>query len=136
MSSRKTAIISLDNLYIEDSEDTPAVTLEPENNRFEISGRSFPEDAAEFYTPVIDWIKNYFDHNKQGRQLTIQFGLEYLNTASFRQIYKLLLLLSHYYEKDNDISVKWKFKAGDKNMREAGKRFIRLVNVPIELEEK
>lgn len=43
-------------LNLKGTEDTPTILLDKKNGIFEISGRSLPEDSAEFYTPVIEWI--------------------------------------------------------------------------------
>ncbi|NBW37159.1 MAG: DUF1987 domain-containing protein [Cytophagia bacterium] len=40
-------------LNLEGTEDTPKIMLDKKNGIFEISGRSLPEDSAEFYRPVI-----------------------------------------------------------------------------------
>jgi hypothetical protein len=46
-------------LNLKGTEDTPTILLDKKNGIFEISGRSLPEDSAEFYKPVIEWINAY-----------------------------------------------------------------------------
>ena len=46
-------------LHIEGTEDTPEVLLDSGNNTFSISGRSFPENAIEFYEPIFAWLQKY-----------------------------------------------------------------------------
>ena len=46
-------------LNLEGTADTPKIILDKGNQIFEISGRSLPEDSAEFYKPVLEWIANY-----------------------------------------------------------------------------
>ncbi len=46
-------------LNLEGTEDTPKIILDKKNGIFEISGRSLPEDSAEFYRPVLEWIEKY-----------------------------------------------------------------------------
>ena len=49
----------MEKLFIEETEDTPEIILDPEQNIFKISKISVPENALDFYKPVLDWIKNY-----------------------------------------------------------------------------
>ena len=46
-------------LNLEGTEDTPKIMLDKKNGIFEISGRSLPEDSAEFYRPVLEWLEKY-----------------------------------------------------------------------------
>ncbi len=46
-------------INIKGTYDTPTVILDVANNVFEIAGRSYPEDTAEFYIPILEWIGNY-----------------------------------------------------------------------------
>ncbi len=49
----------MEALDIKATNDTPRVILDPENDIFEISGRSLPEDVVTFYQPVLDWLDDY-----------------------------------------------------------------------------
>ena len=39
--------------------DKPDINLDPQQNMFEISGKSLPENAKLFYDPVIEWFEIY-----------------------------------------------------------------------------
>ena len=55
----------MDVIILKETYDTPKVILDKDNGIFEISGRSYPEDTAEFYIPILDWIAKYVeDANK------------------------------------------------------------------------
>ena len=49
----------METLRIEQTDDSPLVILDQENNQFEISGKSLPEDVVDFYQPVLDWLNDY-----------------------------------------------------------------------------
>ena len=57
------------------TEDTPNLVLDIENNVFEISGRSLPEDVVSFYKPVLDWLDE-FEENPIP-DIAFSFKLEY-----------------------------------------------------------
>ncbi len=39
--------------------DKPEINLDPQQDVFEILGKSLPEDAKSFYDPVIEWFEEY-----------------------------------------------------------------------------
>lgn len=120
----------LDELNIEASEDTPQVVFEKQSGNLKISGRSLPEDAFSYYVPVIDWLVEYA---KAPCELTtITFNLEYFNTASAKQIFKIANLIADI-GKSNKVLVKWHFDEGDKDMCASGERFSKLSGIPFEL---
>ena len=71
-------------LNLKGTEDTPTIILDKKNGIFEISGRSLPEDSAEFSRPVIDWINGYAKEANPATEFV--FKLEYFNTASSKLI--------------------------------------------------
>ncbi|MFM8911607.1 MAG: DUF1987 domain-containing protein [Flammeovirgaceae bacterium] len=113
-------------LNLKGTEDTPTIILDKKNGIFEISGRSLPEDSAEFYRPVIEWIKAYARNSNPSTDFT--FKLEYFNTASSKLILDVLSAL----EEIKGIKVSWYFHDDDEDMEEAGQEFSELVEVPFE----
>jgi hypothetical protein len=110
----------------EGSEDTPKVILDKNNGVFEISGRSLPEDAAEFYQPILDWLARYAGSSNS--ETKFQFKLEYFNTASS----KLILDILSQLEEIEGTVVQWYFHEDDEDMEEAGEEFSELVEIPFE----
>jgi hypothetical protein len=110
----------------EGSEDTPKVILDKNNGVFEISGRSLPEDAAEFYQPILDWLSRY--EASPNSETKFQFKLEYFNTASS----KLILDILSQLEGIEGTVVQWFFHEDDEDMEEAGEEFSELVEIPFE----
>ncbi|MCE2996386.1 MAG: DUF1987 domain-containing protein, partial [Flammeovirgaceae bacterium] len=96
------------------------------NGIFEISGRSLPEDSAEFYKPVIEWINAYGAEANPTTEFA--FKLEYFNTASSKLILDVLSAL----EEIKGIKVVWYFHDDDEDMEEAGQEFSELVEIPFE----
>jgi len=46
----------MEPLIIEATPKTPKVVFDPNENLYEISGRSLPENVVKTYDPVIKWI--------------------------------------------------------------------------------
>ena len=119
-------------LHIEGTEDTPEVLLDSGNNTFSISGRSFPENAIDFYEPIFAWLQKHAEEVEN--DMEFEFCMEYFNTSSSKQIAKIFLLL----EKINEnvfVQVIWKYKKEDSDMMASGMRFSKLLNLEFELRE-
>jgi hypothetical protein len=113
-------------LNLEGTEDTPKIILDKGNGIFEISGRSLPEDSAEFYRPVLEWIEQYGEGPNPDTEFV--FKLEYFNTASSKLILDVLSAL----EDIKGMKILWYFHEDDEDMEEAGQEFSELVEIPFE----
>ena len=49
----------MERLEIEQSEYTPYAILDKINNILELGGRSLPENAIDFFDPIIGWLLQY-----------------------------------------------------------------------------
>jgi len=114
-------------LNIEGAEDTPKIILDKSNGIFEISGRSLPEDCAEFYQPVLEWIRNYAKDANPSTQFV--FNLEYFNTASSKLILDILTALDAV----ENTTIQWHHQEDDEDMMEAGEEYRDLIEIPFEL---
>ncbi len=108
-------------LFITGTEDTPTVLLDKDAGVFEISGRSLPEDAAEFYTPILQWLEDYTSNANNNTEFEMK--LEYFNTASS----KLLLDVLTKLEDIDNAKVIWYFHDDDEDMEEAGEEFEEII---------
>ena len=77
-------------------------------------------------------MNNYKNEPNELTQFT--FKLDYFNTASAKQITKILLLLEELAKK-NIVNVKWYYQKDDLDMKSSGDRFAKLIKVDIELLE-
>ena len=116
-------------INIESTEDTPKVILDASAGKFEMSGRSLPEDAAEFYQPILDWLDAYAA--SANPETIFEVKLEYFNTASSKLILDVLTKL----EEIDNVKVHWYYYEDDEDMEEAGEEFSELIEVDFELKE-
>lgn len=122
----KKGMQAMKNLFLEETQDTPRVTLNKGDRVFEISGRSLPEDAVEFYTPVIDWIHEY--SQEPNTETDFAFKLEYFNTASSKLILDMMMALKSV----KGVKILWYFYEDDESIDDAGKEYAEQVNIPFE----
>lgn len=120
----------MDALIIEGTDDSPKVVLDPENNLFELSGKSLPENVVGFYQPILDWINFYaFSPNPETNFL---FKLDYFNTASAKLILDILLKLERMHEDGNKVHVLWHSLEDDEDMQDSGKAYANMIKIPFE----
>ena len=121
----------MNSIKIESQEDTPKIVFDPENNIFEISGRSLPEDASLFYEPIIEWLKEYAENPNENTDLHIK--MNYFNTASSKLLLDILMIMEDMVEAGNNCIIKWFYDEEDEDMEEAGEEYSELIVVPFEL---
>ena len=108
---------------------TPYVKLDNENGEFIISEKSLPENAIEFYKPIIEWLENY---SKAPNMETIfKFKMEYYNTSTAKQFARIFLLLEKMHlEEKTKVEIHWYYSKDDLDMEHSGKRYEKLLKLP------
>ena len=119
-------------LDIAGTDETPRILFDGEKGELEVSGRSLPEDATSFYGVAFDWISQYMKSPLP--QTSANFKLEYFNTASAKQLFRLLSLISQL-AKNHKVVINWYYHSEDKDMLSSGERFSKLLNLPISMYE-
>ena len=117
------------NINLEGTEDTPKIILDSTNKIFERSGRSLPEDCAQFYKPILEWLDGYTPTSP----INFVFKLDYFNTASSKLILDILNRLEKIKNKGSQVTISWYYAEDDEDMQEAGEEFSELVEVSFEL---
>ena len=110
--------------------DTPSVILDAERGIFEISQMSFPEDAVDFYSPILAWLREYAQ--SPNPETVFNMKLKYFNTASSKQLIQILLILQEMKDRSN-VLVKWFYKEIDEDMLALGEEYKQIMQIPFEL---
>lgn len=117
-------------LQIEQSSNTPLISLNKEAEEFVFLGKSFPENTAEFYGPVIDWLEEYKNAPNKSTVLDMQF--DYFNTSSAKMILEVFKKIKEIKEAGSEVLVKWRYLSMDEEMQEVGEEYEYMVDVPFE----
>lgn len=118
-------------LILEPRDDTPGIIFDPENNRFEVYGKSLPEDVNEFYKPIIEYLDDYAsDPNPETKMV---FSFEYYNSASVIKIAEILEILEEIALEGYKSSVVWIHEDIDEMMLENGEDFKDIATIPFEI---
>ena len=128
---------TLQVLEIEGSNKTPYIRFDPNSGILEMKGRSIPENAVEFYKPLVDWLTEYAKNPNDKTEVNIQ--LEYFNTSSSKCILDVFKKLEEINKKDGkEVTINWYYEEDDEDMLEAGEDYQSILKIPfrmIEMEE-
>ena len=119
----------MENLVIEASRKTPAVHFDNKSGVLEISGRSIPENAIEFYKPLVNWLEA---HSADPPEKTVlKVSLEYFNTSSSKCLLDVFKKLENIQKKNRGVVIEWYYEEDDEDAREAGEDYASILRVPV-----
>lgn len=93
----------MNNIFIEQKSDTPEIIFNADEGLISFYGKSYPGNALEFYTPLIEWINSYFKEHKN--KTTVNIKLIYFNSATSQILYTILDIFNAV--KNHDIEINW-----------------------------
>ena len=119
------------NLEIKKTNQTPEISLNADTGILSFSGRSLPEDSAQFYKIVFDWLNQYIENLHQTTDVI--FEMDYFNTASAKAIFSIIIKLDELYKTNYPVTISWMHDDDDDDMRELGEEYQDLFKIPIKL---
>lgn len=120
----------MDNLIREATPHTPKVEFNAETGVMEIRGRAIPEQADDFWMPIINWFETYVQIPAD--QTVFKIDLEYFNISSSKRILFLLYKLNQLAKTSEHVKVEWYYRQNDEDMYEVGQDYKYMVKVPFE----
>lgn len=109
----------MDDLFICGTASCPEVEFRFSEHRLILKGESYPENAAAFYGPLIERLKDYLD-KLQNNEVTVDVALRYFNSSSTKILFNLFGLLNEAAGAGNSMVVRWHYDQDDDNMLEFG----------------
>jgi len=103
----------MEDLLLEPTKKTPLVNFFG-TGKLIIAGSLYAENATAFFEPLTDWVTKINTQN-----IDFDLNIEYMNTASAKQLLKLLLLLNKN-KKVNHIKINWFYHKDDEENLETG----------------
>ncbi len=102
----------MERLLIKPTKCTPEIVFDPEKGAFSIYGASYPENAYEFYTPIIDWIDNFIK-NEKDKNVELNVKMQYFDTSSSKCLLIILEKLESFHKNNNKVNVNWLYHEDD-----------------------
>ncbi len=112
----------MENINIEATRFTPRISFDIKSSLLEIRGESYPENTADFYSPVFFWVENYIEQLKD-QSFSIDIELFYFNSSSSKILLDLFDLLESAAKKGRNITVNWIYEDDDEESLEFGEEF-------------
>lgn len=117
-----------DYYYVKGDAHHPTVLLDKKQNKFEFSGDSLPENAMEFYKPIIGWFELY--KKNPNDKATVIFKFSYINSATSKMIHVIIQKINEIHLSGNQIDIEWHYQIGDEDMLLDGKTFLEDMSLP------
>lgn len=69
------------------------------------SGNSYPENAVDFFQPLLNWVVDYLQIPRQ--QTLVEYRVNYFNTSSSKYLFQIMELINAFHQKGNTVNVVW-----------------------------
>ena len=118
----------MNNLLLAATSATPNVDFNADTGVLAISGESYPENAFEFFRPLLAWTAEYL--KESSGQATAEIALSYLNTSSIKSVMDLLDLFEAAHRDGRQVSVRWSYRKENDRALEMIEEFKEEVTLP------
>jgi len=129
----------MDHLLIQPTEHTPRIDFDYTKKVLEFSGDSRPEDAQKFYTPILDWLKEYHNYlyfisaeMETFEPVTVNFKLEYFNSTTAKFLLDVFWSIRDANKDKLVYRVIWWYDEHDRDIKESGEEFEELAEMKFE----
>ncbi len=112
----------MQELIIEATKSSPQIHFDPAGHVLEMSGESYPENAAKFYAPVFDWLGRYLAGLGE-EQVTVNLAISYFNSSSSKALMNLFDMFDEACRTGRRITVNWRYDPDNETAQECGEEF-------------
>lgn len=120
----------MEPLNIKRTKKTPAITLDPQKGEFSLKGISLPENAREFFAPLMDAVEDYMSEPQ--KETVLNIDLDYYNTASSKMLINMLHQLEVLNQKSgHEVTINWCYDDDDEDMLEEINNFEEMLSIKI-----
>lgn len=114
----------MDNLKIQGTKYIPEIHFDGTHHVLSIRGKSYPENTAEFYTPVFSWLEQYLDNLDNHQEVWVHIDLSYFNSSSSKILMDFFDILDDAVKEGNKrITLNWYYDEEDETILEYGEEF-------------
>ena len=119
------------NINKEATRETLKVDCNAQTGVISLEGVSYPQDSAEFFEPISDWLGDYI--NNIASAIILNVKVSYLNSSSTKFLFELIDKMEEYFVKGGDAKVNWYYVEDDEDIKEAGLEFQEDMRLPFNL---
>ena len=104
------------------------VNLDGEHGVFTFYGRFLPQKTKDFFEPILVWLEEY--SKNPYRKSVIIFKMDYFNTSSSKKFLDILIVFQDIQLQGFEVEVEWCYHKDDIDIKDAGKGYANLVELP------
>jgi hypothetical protein len=109
----------MDNFYISRTATSPEVDFRFDEHTLSLKGESYPENAAAFYSPVLEQLRNYLAQ-AAGATITVDVVLTYFNSSSTKMLFSMFDALDKAAQSGARVLLNWYRDEEDETIFEFG----------------
>lgn len=121
----------ISDLYIPATTKSPEISLSA-NGKISISGRCFPTEPNEFYSPVMDWVSEYC--REPAEETVVDLSIAFLNCTNSGKIYWFLQKLKEVSLAEKKLVINYLYEADDEDMRDYGATLQESLKLPVNIQ--
>lgn len=125
------ASFQLKPVLIPKTQTTPEIIFQPSEGNLFFSGSCVPENAIDFFNPLILWVEKFLGTNPP--LVTIHFKLDFFNTISSKLFLEFLKRIEKKLPEGSTAKVKWYHEEDDEDIMEAGENYAYIIKIPFEM---
>ena len=106
-------------LYLSATPTSPEVDFRFDQHILSIKGESYPENAAAFYSPLIEQVQQYLA-SCDGQSISVNVSLAYFNSSSTKMLFAFFDALNQAALAGNEVQLNWYHDEDDDTILEFG----------------
>jgi len=110
----------MDTLYIAASSSSPEIDFRFNERHLSIRGEAYPENAAVFWSPILDTLRKFLIEDASDEPLIIDIFLTYFNSSSTKMLFSFFSLLDEKASKGIPVLLNWHRDEEDDTIFEFG----------------
>ncbi len=96
----------MQKFHVSATQETPMIDLE--EGKIMLKGTFYPENVISFFQPAMNWLEEYYRSDyfqNKNNPTNLHIFLPYLNTASSKIIFDVLIALESFHTKGHNIKI-------------------------------
>ena len=109
----------MSKFFIVEGRNTPKINFDPESGTFEMSGKSYPENAERFFRGPLLWLNKYLEEGEP-KDIDLVLKFEFISSASVICVLQLLRQFDKLREHGFGVKVQWHVQDDDEDIKVTG----------------
>lgn len=109
----------MSKFFVVEGRNTPKVDFDPGTGKFELSGKSYPENSERFFRGPLLWLRKYAEEGEV-RDIEVKLQFEFISSASVICVLQLLKVMDTMKTKGFNIKVQWFAQDDDEDIKITG----------------